>query len=386
VGLPSARFLDRVRSTGAQVVPLLEDPIDPLAGYLTTPAILGRSPASLLGANDLGRTARWSHAWAAGVAATIARRRPQVLVCDFFLLGALAAGEGAGVPTAALVHNSSVNWPLPRLPLPPPGRMPMRGPIGRWRDRAWAITYDHVARREGLRFINDARAELGLHPLRRPHEQVERCARVLVMASRQFELPLRVPLPENVRHVGSISAPAGDGRWRPADDDEQRPLVLVSLSTLPQGQGPVMQRVLDGLRDMPIRIVATLGPTLADQAFNFPGNAQVETFVPHEAVLPYVSAVVTQGGLSMITKVLADGLPMVCLPVLGDQPANAVRIEAVGAGIRLPMDASPATIGQAVRRVLDEPRFRRAAQRFAATLASSDPKQLIVAELEDLLR
>ena len=54
-----------------------------------------------------------------GVAAELARRRPQVLVCDFFLLGALAAGEGAGVPTAALVHNSSVNWPLPGLPLPP---------------------------------------------------------------------------------------------------------------------------------------------------------------------------------------------------------------------------------------------------------------------------
>jgi UDP:flavonoid glycosyltransferase YjiC (YdhE family) len=113
---------------------------------------------------------------------------------------------------------------------------------------------------------------------------------------------------------------------------------------------------------------------------------QVETFVAHEAVLPHVSAVVTQGGLSTIMKVLAAGLPMVCLPVLGDQPANAVRIEAVGAGVRLPMDASPATIGQAVRRVLDEPRFRRAAQRFAATLATTNPKQATVAELEDLLR
>ena len=211
VGLPSNRFLDRLRSTGARVVRLLDEPIDPLQGHAPRAAILGRTPASLLGANDVGRTARWSRPWAQRVAAELARRRPQVLVCDFFLLGALAAGEGAGVPTAALVHNSSVNWPLPRLPLPPPGRMPMRGPLGRFRDRAWAVTYDHVARREGLRFVNDARAALGLHPLRRPHEQVERAARVLVMASRAFELPLRMPLPENVRHVGNIPVP-GDRR------------------------------------------------------------------------------------------------------------------------------------------------------------------------------
>ena len=116
----------------------------------------------------------------------MADRRPQVLVCDFFLLGALAAGESAGVPTAALVHNSSINWPLPGLPLPPPGSLPMRGPAGRLRDRAWALAYNHVARREGLRFINDARAGLGLSPLRRPHEQVERADRVLVMGSRQL--------------------------------------------------------------------------------------------------------------------------------------------------------------------------------------------------------
>ena len=248
VQLPSDRFYGRLRATGARIVPLLDEPIDPLAGYAAGAAILGRTPASLFGAVDVGRTARWSRPWAERVAAVMAERRPQVLVCDFFLLGALAAGESAGVPTAALVHNSSINWPLPRLPLPPPGSLPMRGPAGRLRDRAWALAYNHVARRGGLRFINDARACLGLSPLRRSHEQVERADRVLVMGSRHFELPLRVPLPENVRHVGAIREHDSDGSWHPADADEERPLVLASLSTLPQGQGPVMRARPRGTR------------------------------------------------------------------------------------------------------------------------------------------
>ncbi len=384
---PSDRFLDRIRAAGAaRIVTLLEEPLDPLAGYEATAAIFGRTPDSLYGATDVGRTARWSQPWAERVAAVVSDRRPQVLVCDFFLLGALAAGESARLPTAALVHNSSMNWPLPGLPLPPPGSQPKGGAAGWLRDRAWAVLYNHVARREGLRFLNDARAGLGLPPLRRPHEQVERAARVLVMGTRAFELPLRVPLPDNVRHVGAIPTKPPPTSWRPVDgDDDERPLVLVSLSTLPQGQGPVMQRILDALDDLPVRAVATLGPTLARETFVAPPNVQVETFVPHEAVLPYVSAVVTQCGLSTVTKVLASGLPMVCLPVLGDQPANAARIEAVGAGVRLPTDAPATTIGQAIRRVLDDSRFRRAAQGFAATVATEDPARVTVAELEDLL-
>ena len=162
--------------------------------------------------------------------------------------------------------------------------------------------------------------------LRRPHEQVERATRILVMGSEAFQLPVRGPMPDHLRHVGAILAPAPESPWSPPADDG-RPLVLVSLSTLPQGQGPIMRRVLAAVRVAPVRAVVTLGPTLSRETFDVPANVQVEQFVPHEGVLPHVSAVVTQCGLSTITKVLAAGLPMVCLPVLGDQPANAARVD-----------------------------------------------------------
>ncbi len=383
-GLPSDGFGDRIRGAGARFVPLLDTPIDPLDGYSAPAAIFGLTPDNLLGAVDAGRIARWSRPWSERVAVEVAERRPDALVGDFFLFGALAAGESARLPTAALVHNGSVNWPLPGVPLPPPGSLPMRGPAGWARDKAWAVTYNHVARREGRRFLNEARTLLGLPPLRRLHEQVERADRVLVMATRTFELPLRVPLPEKVRHVGAILSGRPESSWRPPADDG-RPLVLVSLSTLPQGQGPVLRRVLEAVRNLPVRAVVTLGPALAKETFDIPANVHTETFVPHELVLPHVSAVVTQCGLSTITKVLAAGLPMVCLPVLGDQPANAARIVAAGVGLRLPKDASATTIGEAVRRILDDSRFRQSAGRFAATLATQNPAQLIVSELESLL-
>ena len=70
----------------------------------------------------------------------------------------------------------------------------------------------------------------------------------------------------------------------PADD--ARPLVLVSLSTLPQGQAPVMQRILTAVAPLPVRALVTLGPSLAAAQLAAPPNVRFEPFVHHAAVFP----------------------------------------------------------------------------------------------------
>jgi MGT family glycosyltransferase len=235
-----------------------------------------------------------------------------------------------------------------------------------------------------LRYLNEARVRLGLAPLDVPHQQIERADRVLILASRTFDLPAR-SLPDNVRYVGTMLAAAPASEWEPPPDDG-RPLVLVSLSTLPQGQGPIMQRILEALHGLPVRAVVTLGRSLAGDSFDPPANAQLETVVPHEVVLPHVAAVVTQCGFSTITKSLAHGVPLVAIPVLGDQPANAARIMTLGVGIRLRRDAAAPAIADAIHRVIDQATYRQAAQRFSVTLATEDPRAAVIDELEDLAR
>jgi UDP:flavonoid glycosyltransferase YjiC (YdhE family) len=380
----SSRLVDPLREARARVVQLLDEPLDPLHGFVFGSAIFGRTPGSLYGAVDAGGISRWSLPWAERLAPVIEQVQPDALVCDFFLYGALAAGEAAGTPTAALVHNCTIKWPLPGNPLPSPGSTPLGGPLGWARDRLWARAYRHVARREGASFVDAARTACGLPALfAPPHEQVMRADRVLVLGTRTFEFSLRRPLPANVRYVGTILEADPSAHWDPTVSGEQ-PLVLVSLSTLPQGQGPVMRNVLEAIARLPVRAVVTLGPSLTHESFDRPANVQFETFVAHEAVLPHVSAVVTQCGLSTISKTLARGLPMVCMPILGDQPANAVRIEHLGAGLRLSPDAPPAVIGNAIRRVLDEPAFRSAAESYAKAIEREDPRRTVVDELESL--
>jgi UDP:flavonoid glycosyltransferase YjiC (YdhE family) len=95
---------------------------------------------------------------------------------------------------------------------------------------------------------------------------------------------------------------------------------------------------------------------------------------------------VTQCGMGTLMKALAHEIPLVCVPLVGDQPDNAARVVARGAGVRLRPDASPEQIRNAIRRVLGEPRFREAARRLGTTIAAEDGARTAAEELERLAK
>ena len=209
---------------------------------------------------------------------------------------------------------------------------------------------------------------------------------MLVLGSPAFDFPARW-LPDNVRYVGTpldeTTQPEWNSPWSP---DDTRPLLLVSLSTLPQGQGPVMQRILVALAEMPVRALVTLGPPLNRADFQAPPNVKLEIFVPHQGVLSHVAAVITQCGFSTVTKALAHGVPLLCLPVLGDQPDNAARVVALGAGLRLRPNAPSTDIKAATQQLLDDPRFGEAARQLSVSLTntSQNASDSAADELESL--
>jgi len=381
----SDRFRQRIAATGATYIPFAMptphsfDDALPLRGL-----VRGWTPKALATVTVTVVPYRWSPAWAENVATELDREPADVVVADFVLLGALAAAEAAGIPAAALVHNT-YHRPAPGLPPYGHGFLPARGPLGHLRDVLFNAATRRIDRRDGLPPHNRARRQRGLPPLRSSVEQYDRAGRVLVLASATFDFPAR-RLPDNVRYVGTPFDDTGAAEWDdPWPTDDPRPLVLVSLSTLPQGQVEAMRRTLAALDGMPVRALVTLGPALADTAFDAPPNARLESFVPHSAVLPHAAALVTQCGLSTTMKALAHGVPMVCIPLIADQPDNAARVVARGAGVRLSRDASPEEIRGAIQRVVDEPRYREEARRLAAVLAEEDGAKTAAMEIEDLV-
>lgn len=383
----SPRFLQRVAATGAAVVPFTEPDIHPFEDVAPLRGLVrGWTPKPLDPITANTRPNLWAPAWAMNVAAELRRAPADIVAADYVLLGALAAAEAAGIPAAALVHKGYYPWPAPGAPPFGTGLQPARGPVSRLREALYDAGSRRIYVRDGLPTHNRARAQLGLSPMCSPLEQYDRAARVLLLASRAFDFPIQ-RLPPNVRYVGTPlddgSVPGWASPW-PAHDP--RPLVLVSLSTLPQGQGPVMQRILTALASLPVRALVTLGPALNAADFLAPANVSLETFVPHAAVLPEVAAMVTQCGLSSVMKALAHGVPLVCVPLIADQPDNAARVVAHGAGVRVGNDASPEQIRQSIQRVVTEAHFREGARRLSRLIAMEDGAQTAALEIETVAR
>ena len=116
------------------------------------------------------------------------------------------------------------------------------------------------------------------------------------------------------------------GTWEsPWSSTDERPLLLVSLSTTYMGQQRLAERLLQAIAPLPVRALFTTGPALDLSALDIPSNTRVASFVPHAAVLPHASLAVTHAGFGTVQAALGVGVPLVCIPDGRDQPDNAAQ-------------------------------------------------------------
>jgi MGT family glycosyltransferase len=322
-------------------------------------------------------------AYAHDTRAAFEREAVDALASDYMLFGPPIASERAGVPTALLVHNVYI-VPEPGKPAPGPGFLPARGLLGRARDRAISRAFVAVFNR-GLPAVNRARKEQGLPPLRDVLEHFDHVERVLVLTSESFHFH-GYSHPRHLRYVGATLAdPPWVDDWRsPWDEDDSRPLVIVSLSSTYMAQEQVLERALDGLGRLDARVLVTTGPAI-DPASLWPGgNTTVVSSAPHAQLFPETAVVVTHAGMGTVTRALAAGVPLVCVPMGRDQLDVAARVVHHGAGVRLRPSAKPDAIRAAVERVIRESSFRTAAERIGASITADAAAQRGLAELEAL--
>ncbi|MGZ4387674.1 MAG: glycosyltransferase, partial [Gaiellaceae bacterium] len=164
------------------------------------------------------------------------------------------------------------------------------------------------------------------------------------------------------------------------------PLVVVSMSTTYQHQEAALALVLDALAELPVRVLVTLGHNVRAEDIALPANAEAARWIPHRRVLPEAALVVTHAGLGTVLAALACGVPLLCLPQGREQPLNAERVAALGAGLALAPTASRVEVRETAERLLAEPSFRETAQRLAAVIAGYGDGARAVEALEALLR
>jgi MGT family glycosyltransferase len=310
----------------------------------------------------------------------LARAPADLVVTSEMLTGVLAACEALDQPVVALACNICI-YPFDGAPSIG-GIVPARDAAER---EAMAGARAAIGQMFdlGLPALNAARAELGLRPLARLADQLAAAQRLLLATSEAFDFRWE-DRPATVRYVGpqlvDLPGPAWTSPW-PADD--RRPLVLVGFSTSFQDHVPVLQRVLDGLAALPVRVLLTTGDTIEPDELRAPPNAVVVQKAPHVAVMREASFVVTHGGHGTVIRAVAAGLPTLLVPHGRDQNDNAKRVTERGAGLELPASASAEDFAEAARRLLEEPGFRASAERLGQAVRAEADASPIVELLEE---
>jgi MGT family glycosyltransferase len=307
----------------------------------------------------------------------------EVVVFDWMLIGAAIAAERAGLPAVTLVHCP---YTLPVDGAPPMGLglRPGPGRVGDLRDRVLARGVKSVLSTAGRPTINRARVEQGLAPLRDWEDQLLGVQAICMMTAPELDFASRGRLPANVHYVGPAFEPYSHEWESPWPDENTDPLVLISFSTSYMNQRALVQRVLDAVGGLPVRALLTAGPALEVDRLQIPANTRTVAFIPHRTVLPHVALVVTHAGWQTINATLADGVPLVCVPDGRDQPDNAARVVAAGAGVRVRKKTSPRKLRRVIAQALGDPALRRGAQAMAEALGRSDGAVTVAEAVERL--
>jgi MGT family glycosyltransferase len=300
------------------------------------------------------------------------------------LFGAVLGAEAAGVPIAMLSPHVSLR-PLPGLPPASSGLTQPKTPEERSEVAAASDQIIQLLNRF-LPIMNDACRRLRVAGMTSVMDLFDRPARVLLAISRAFDFEAG-SLPDNVRYIGPLlDQPGWSKPWQaPWSAASSRPRALIACSTGAQGQRDLMQRVIKAMGSVEVDAVATTGPNLDIADLQAPKNVHLLHSAPHDAVMKEVSLVVTQGGHGTVNRALIHGLPLLVMPMGRDQGDNAARVEAKGAGLRLPPSASEADIAVAASRLIREPQFRECARRLGDAVKADMAASALVSEMEAIV-
>nr|XP_040224877.2 UDP-glycosyltransferase UGT5-like [Anopheles coluzzii] len=228
-----------------------------------------------------------------------------------------------------------------------------------------------------------------------PLEELRRHAVSLVLLNNHFSLSYPRPYVPNMVEVGGMHVnrkpnPLPEDIQRVLDGAEHGVIYFSMGSNIQSSQLPVAKR------EAILRVFSRLKQTVLwkweDETLpNRPANVIVKAWWPQDDVLahPNVRLFITHGGLLSTTESLYHGVPVIGIPVFGDQYLNMAKAERTGYGLLLPyQDISEERLAHAIDRILREPSFKTVAQSISARYRDQpqEPLELAAFWVEYVIR
>jgi zeaxanthin glucosyltransferase len=196
----------------------------------------------------------------------------------------------------------------------------------------------------------------------------------IAQTPREFDYP-NIPWPPEFHYTG------------PFHDDEGRqdvsfpwekltgaPLVYASLGTLVNGLEYVYRTIMDAVRNLSgVQVVLSVGRNVDIEDLGpIPSNTIVVTSAPQIELLKRARVCITHAGLNTTLETLAQGVPMVAIPIGYEQPGIAARISWHGVGEVVDLEKlNAAGLSNTIQRVWGNQSYRDKARHMQKVIAQS---------------
>ena len=222
--------------------------------------------------------------------------------------------------------------------------------------------------------VNRQRRAWGLKAFRRPEDALSPRMQITQLPQAlEFEVPGERPagLYYTGPFVHAGQRPAVEFPWERLDG---RPLIYASLGTFQNGSPAIFRTIAQACAGLDAQLVIALGGGLdAARLGKLAGDPLVVAYAPQLELVKRAALVITHAGINTVLESLAEGAPLVAVPLGNDQPGMAARVKARGAGVVVSRRRlSPARLRKAVVRVLQEPQYRKAAQALQRSIRQMD--------------
>jgi zeaxanthin glucosyltransferase len=266
---------------------------------------------------------------------------------------------------------------------------------------AWRAGQDRLSRlrnRLGMRLLSRAAAPIyavvnqqrrtwNLKPLTHATDALSPLAQITQLPQ-ALEFATTSKPPANLHYTGPFvdnqQRPPVPFPWHRLDG---RPLVYASLGTLQNGSENILKTIAEACAGLNVQLVLSLGGGLDPTRFGtLAGDPVVVSYAPQLQLLKRAAAVITHAGLNTVLESLAEGVPLIAVPLGNDQPGVAARVAAQGAGIVIQRrKLNVPRLRNATQSILEDPQYRAAALRLQSAIQQIDRLEAAANIIEDAL-
>jgi MGT family glycosyltransferase len=197
---------------------------------------------------------------------------------------------------------------------------------------------------------------------------------VITQTPKEFDFP-GIPWPAQFHYAG----PFHDDEGRepvpfPWDKLTDKPLIYASLGTLVNGLDDVYKRILEAVKPLEdVQVVLSVGKNIDPENLGpIPSNTVVVRSAPQIELLKRAALCITHAGLNTTLESLANGVPMVAIPIGYDQPGTAARIAHHGTGELIEVDElTTDLLRDLIEKVLQDPSYRERAEYFQKVISKT---------------